>query len=242
MELIKKEIQRIMTTGSTTGCTDCFVFIPDLSVNYGVKIMLTGKNIDFGFFDTIELEDAYADGTITCEQLSASTSGNTICQTGSTFPTGATIGLTGYPVTGTTSSSRLSELRKFSVSGTLSELYFTSTDPNVADGVNELLTTTGVTWTYYLSGITYVDDVVNNITTFSFTSEGYGSPAFVNLPFIKDEAKQNIIDKPEIDNNVFIIRQSLPVFQNVYRLQDIRNISELEKYAGGAKFNIINNT
>jgi len=147
-----------------------------------------------------------------------------------------------FPVTGT-SSSRLSELRKFSVSGTLSELYYTSTDPNVADGVNESLTMTAVTWTYYIGGITYVDDVVNQITSFTYDSLGYEEPNnFVDLPFIKDETKQNIIDKPEIDNNVFIIRQSLPVFQNVYRLQDISNLSELEKYAGGAKFNIINNT
>lgn len=216
MELIKKQVQRIMTTGSTTGCTDCFVFIPDLSVDYSFKIILNARDIDFGFFDVYE--DDLATGV-----------------------TGTTIPSTTFPITGT-SSSRLSELRKFSVDGTLSELYYTSTDPNIADGVNEFLTSTAVTWTYYLSGITYIDDVVNNITSFSFISVGYQSPAFINLPFIKDEAKQNIIDKPEIDNNVFIIRQSLPVFQNVYRLQDISNLSELEKYAGGAKFNILNNT
>ena len=145
-------------------------------------------------------------------------------------------------VTGTTKNSRLSELRKFSVSGTLSELYYTSTTPST-DGVNPLLTTTATTWTYYIGEITYVDNVVNQITSFEFDSLAYDDPNnFVDLPFIKDETKQNIIDKPEIDNNVFIIRQSLPVFQNVYRLQDIRNISELEKYAGGAKFNIVNNT
>jgi hypothetical protein len=147
-----------------------------------------------------------------------------------------------YTVTGTTSSSRLSELRKFTVSGTLSEIYFTSTNPS-SDGVNELLTTTATTWTYYIGGITYVDDVVSVITSFTFQSLGYDdTDNFIDLPFIKDETKQNVIDKPEIDNNVFIIRQSLPVFQNVYRLQDIGNLSELEKYAGGGKFNILNNS
>lgn len=209
-------MQRIMTTGSTTGCTDCHIMIPDYSTFYNLKIMLTARDIDVGFFDVYE--DDLATGV-----------------------TGTTIGTTPYPVSGI-SSSRLSELRKFSTNGTLSELYFTSTNPNVADGVNEVLTSTGTSWTYYISGITYIDDVINNVTTFNFISEGYGSSAFINLPFIKDETKQNIIDKPEIDNNVFIIRQSLPVFQNVYRLQDIRNIFELEKYAGGGKFNIINST
>ena len=146
-----------------------------------------------------------------------------------------------HTVTGITSS-RLSELRKFSVSGTLSDLYFTSTNSST-DGVNELLTTTGTSWTYYIGGITYFWDEVNDITTFTFESLGYDdSNNFIDLPFIKDDAKENIIDVPEIDNNVFIIRQSLPVFQNIYRLQSISNLSDLEKYAGGGKFNIVNNS
>lgn len=146
-----------------------------------------------------------------------------------------------YTVTGT-SSSRLSELRKFSNSGTVEVLYFTSTNNNI-DGVNVSLTATGTTWTYYIGGITYVDDVVGGITSFSFESLGYDdSNNFTDEPFIKDETKQNIIDVPEIDNNVFIIRQSLPVFENIYRLQSIDTLSELEKYAGGGKFNIVNNS
>ena len=247
MEIIKKQFKLITTTASTacdSGTTgSCYIIFPDSGTTlfYNTKIMLTARDIDFGFFVVYE-ENMFVSGNITCEQLSATTSGNTTCQSGYTFPTGITISTATYPITGT-SSSRLSELRKFTATGTLSELYFTSTDPNVADGVNEILTATATTWTYYLGGITYVDDVINNITSFSFISVGYNDTNnFVNLPIIKDEAKQNIIDKPEIDNNVFIIRQSLPVFQNVYRLQDIRNISELEKYAGGGKFNILNNT
>lgn len=239
MEVIKKQMLQITTTASTT-CDEgiegpCYEIIVDTSINYNLKILLKARDIDFGFFD-VYTEDMYITSTVECDDLP------TPCLTGATFPSGATINTTPFPVTGV-SSSRLSELRKFTVSGTLSETYFTSTDPTVADGVNELLTATATTWTYYLGGMTYVDDVVNNVTTYSFTSVGYNEPNnFVNLPFIKDEAKQNIIDKPEIDNNVFIIRQSLPVYQNVYRLQDIGNLSELEKYAGGGKFNILNNS
>lgn len=218
MELIKKQVQRAMTTGATpcdSGITgNCYQIIPDLTVDYNFKIMLKARDIDFGFFDVLS---------------------------GQTGATGATISPATYLVTGT-SSSRLSELKKFSTSGTLSDLYFTSTDPNLGDGVNTSLTMTATTWTYYIGGITYVDNVASNITTFSFMSDGYNSPNYVNLPIIKDEAKQNIIDVPEIDNNVFIVRQSLPVYQNIYRLQDIRTLSDLEKYAGGAKFNIVTNS
>lgn len=146
-----------------------------------------------------------------------------------------------HTVTGT-SSSRLSELRKFTISGLIDDLYFTSTNPS-NDGVNTLLTVTGTTWTYYIGGITYIDDILNNVTTFSFQSKGYDDTNnFVDYPFIKDEMKQNIIDKPEINNNVFIERQSQSVFENIYRLQNINNLSDLEKYAGGGKFKIINNS
>lgn len=145
-------------------------------------------------------------------------------------------------VTGT-SSSRLTELRKYRITGDLSELYFTSTS-NLNNGVNVLLST-GNTVVYYLGGITYTDIITtdNTITTFTFDSLGYDDlNNFDNLPIIKDETKENIIDKPEVENDVFIIRQSIPVFENQYRFSNIRNLAELEFYAGGGFFNIINNS
>lgn len=217
MELIKKQFDLITTTASTT-CDEgvvgpCYEVIPNTGVTYNFKILLKARDIDFGFFDVV------------------------------TGQTGVTAPSLPAPVTVTgVTSSRLSELRKFSTSGSLSDLYFTSIDPST-DGVNELLTITGVSWTYYIGGITYFWDEVNDITTFTFESLGYDDGNnFVNLPFIKDDAKDNIIDVPEIDNNVFIIRQSLPVYQNIYRLQSIGNLSDLEKYAGGGKFNIVTNS
>jgi len=141
------------------------------------------------------------------------------------------------------SSSRLTELRKYTISGTLSEIYFTSTSSD-SDGVNISLST-GNTIIYYIGGITYTDQTIDAITTttFSFESLGYDdSNNFVDLPIIKDENKENIIDKPEVENDVFIIRQSIPVFENQYRFSNIRNLGELQFYAGGGFFNIISNT
>lgn len=51
MELIQKKIERIMTTGTTTGCTPCAIIIPDITVNYYFKISLTAESPDIGFFD-----------------------------------------------------------------------------------------------------------------------------------------------------------------------------------------------
>ena len=144
-----------------------------------------------------------------------------------------------------TSSSRLSELEKFNVSTDISVKYFTSNNLDT-DGLDLLLSVTGgtnPTYQYYIGGITYVDDVANNITSFYFDSLGYGdSNNFDDYPMIKDEKKQNIINNPIIDNNVFITRQETSVFENNYRLRSIRFMTELDFYAGGKHFNIINNT
>ena len=58
MEYIKKQFKLITTTASTTcdriasGST-CFIFIPDTTVNYNMKILLKNKLVDVGFFDVV---------------------------------------------------------------------------------------------------------------------------------------------------------------------------------------------
>jgi hypothetical protein len=152
-----------------------------------------------------------------------------------------------FTVTGQ-SSSRLVELRKYVVSGPLTDLYFLSGAPEDGDGLNPNESVTGATastLTYYIGGITYVDQIVEDTTTtfFSFESSGCSDPNnFVDLPILKDESKQNIVAKPEVGSDVFIIRESLSVFENHYRLRSVGSLAELEFYAGGRNFNIVNNT
>lgn len=59
MESLKKQFQQITTTATTT-CDEgvegpCYEVIVDESINYNLKILLTDKNIDFGFFDVLPL-------------------------------------------------------------------------------------------------------------------------------------------------------------------------------------------
>jgi hypothetical protein len=54
--------------------------------------------------------------------------------------------------------------------------------------------------------------------------------------------KENIISNPEIYDDVFIIRQEISAFDGNYRLEYIQNLIDLETYAGGNFFNIVNNT
>ena len=69
MEIIKKKIKQILTTGTTIGCTknnNCFVIIPDLNVSYYFKLCLISESIDIGFFDAaIPAKSYYPYGQIT---------------------------------------------------------------------------------------------------------------------------------------------------------------------------------
>lgn len=151
-----------------------------------------------------------------------------------------------HVVTGT-SESRLDELRKYTVSGSLSVRYFTSIS-NAIDGLDLSLTTTGVTastYTYYIGGITYVDDINSEFTgtTYSFTSLGLDDPNnFDDLPYIKIESKQNMVENSQVSTDVFIARQQQTVFDKNYRLRGLGSISDLLTYAGGNYFTIYNNT
>ena len=187
------------------------LLVPDVTVTYNLKLLLTANTFDLGFFDTYEDDESTA--------------------VGYEFTSGLTT-VTGY------SDSRLSEFKKYTLNTDFSTGYFTSTSPNV-DGVNDIISVVGDV-TYYIGGITYND--TNDGTIFSFESKGLASPNFVNKPIVKFESKNFTVDKPELNNNVFIIRQSQSVFRNIYRLDDVGNIDELTKYGGGKIFNIINNT
>jgi len=80
------------------------------------------------------------------------------------------------------------------------------------------------------------------ITVFEYTPSGTSSPDFISVPYYKDPKKENIVSNPKITNDVFIIRQELSVFDRNYRLEYIKNLVDLETYAGGNFFKIVKNT
>lgn len=215
MEVIKKTILQQVTTGTTTGCTGtCRIIIPDTGATYNIKLLLTGEMYDFGFFD------AY---------------------TGTGY-THSVVTPTSVVVTGN-SQSRLSELRKYSVSPIFNNQYMTGGTYSV-DGVDTINSYPPILIIYYLGGIRYTDITTGSTsgTTFWFIGQGLNSPDFINVPYFKDPRKEKIISNLKINNDVFITRQELSAFDKNYRLEYIRNLSDLETYAGGKFFNIINNT
>lgn len=217
MEFIKKKVLRIMTTGTTTDCVPCHTIVPNLNVNYNFKISLTAESQDFGFFD------AYENNYIT----------------GGIIPTQIPQTITGQ------SSSRLSELRKYTVTTVFVDQYVVNGTPT-NDGVDLFNTIPNQKIVYYLGGIKFTDFVnssgITTQTTFSFIGQSYNSPDFINVPYYKNPNKENIISNPKIYDDVFIIRQELSAFDKNYRLEFIGNLSELTTYAGGGFFNIVNNS
>lgn len=145
-------------------------------------------------------------------------------------------------VTGSTNS-RLSELRKYTTSTLFTKQYFGGGNWTT-DGVDYPNSPTIEYVVYYLGGIRYVDETLidGTTTTYQYTAEGTSSDDFIHEPYYKDPKKENIISNPKIDDDVFIVRQELSVFEQNYRLEYVTNLVELTTYAGGNYFNIINNS
>ena len=146
------------------------------------------------------------------------------------------------------STSRLSELEKYVVTTNFSEKYKLSGSVNV-DGVN--LTASNVSSypkriVYYVGGIAYTDFQETPDapwrTIYNFEGQGYNSPDFIEYPTYKDPNKEKIFANPKIENDVFIDREEESAYKDNFILEYIGNLIELETYAGGNYFNIVNNS
>lgn len=148
-----------------------------------------------------------------------------------------------FTVTGT-STSRLSELRKYTVTQVFADMYV-NRNITGSDGVDYYVSISGERIIYYLGDIRYVDTIASGITTgtvFSFeTTLVIDNPQFDEYPIYKNLTKENIVSSPKINDDVFIVRQELSAFDGNYKLEFIKNLVQLESFAGGNFFNIVNN-
>jgi hypothetical protein len=233
MELIKRTIKQALTTGKTETTTgNSYVIIPDDNVIYNLQVLLKGTSLDLGFFDAAD--------ELSADEYYGYGSGGSFTPIGSFNLEQPNITITGV------SNSRLNELRKYTVNGTFFDKHKTSfgpsndgVDPNNSDLIDDIGSVQ-----YYIGGITYVDVITENetTTTFSFQGLGYTSPDFINSPIIKDPNKSNLVNIPKTDNDVFIDRQEITAFDKNYKLEYMRNLSDLTTYASGRFFNIVKNT
>lgn len=114
---------------------------------------------------------------------------------------------------------------------------------------------TGYTKIYYTIGdINYVTtyrpptnqfDVNAHPTTFSTTLSGYDFEPYLygnnQLTFdVKEEAKMGLVFPPKVNNELFIERMSVAVFERHSRLAEIDSLEELIEYKNGY-YNIVEN-
>lgn len=144
-------------------------------------------------------------------------------------------------ITGT-SKSRLNEFRKYTISSVFTEQYVTGGTWSL-DGVSELQSNPDDRYVYFIGGVRYEDNLIGTAytTTFMYASPD-NSPDFITNNYYKNPAIEDIINMPKINNDVFIDRQELSAFDMNYKLEFIKNLVDINTYAGGNYFNIIKNS
>lgn len=121
---------------------------------------------------------------------------------------------------------RLTELKKYVQTDIFSLKYISSTNKN-NNGVDYRFSTEN-NITYYIDNITFIDILNNNsvVTKFRYIATGLDESTSSSFKLYKDNKKENIISKPKIKNDVFIVRQQIGVFDRISRLNwvvDMKN-------------------
>lgn len=148
-----------------------------------------------------------------------------------------------YTVTGT-STSRLVELKKYKPTDNFTEKYHGNGSLS-NDGVDYSQSIEGEIVVYFISGVEYNDIKSNGewITTVKYdVVDVEDNPNFIDKRLVKNPNKSKLISNPKINNDVFIDRQEMSIFDKNYRLEFITSISDLITYAGGSYFNIVKNS
>lgn len=129
--------------------------------------------------------------------------------------------------------SRLNEIKKYIVNENLTESYIQYNGSN--NGL--ILNKSNDTYlTYIIDNITFIDNLIENKTNFSFFTKKINN--INNYIKFVDDKYLGFIDI-KIDNKLVVDRQDINILENHYRLNAIRNINDFEFYGSGF-FNIYN--
>jgi hypothetical protein len=142
-------------------------------------------------------------------------------------------------ISGVTVQSRLIELTKYAPQSatTLSDKYIMRS----VSGVTGVVSADTTNVNYWIGDIEFNDNITLSATTANYTGMGYTSPDFECQPLLQDDLIIGLVENVRFVDDVFIDRQAISVFDTVFRLEHIESILQLETYAGGGFFNIVNN-
>lgn len=117
-----------------------------------------------------------------------------------------------------TTTSRLDEVRTYN-----------KTTPYMV-GVNGVTEVTATDVTYIIDGITFSTVLATGITTYSFGGDsGLGNANTVTHNLIKDE-QENYTEKLPVVNHIFVERNEISVFSQLYKLGRVDTLDDLAFY------------
>jgi hypothetical protein len=216
MKIIKRKItQAIKYESNIIDGVEYINITPNLNANYNINILLTSDNKNLGFFNVYDFSGV----------------------------TGTTAETVNYSVTGYCDS-RLYLLEKYTITDNFANKYFTSTNIN-NDGVDLSKSTyigDNQIIHYYIDSVEYVDTYIDSgdtyISTYFVYDSFYPNNNFINKPIYKDPLKDILTNNIKVNNDVFIERQEVSVFENNMNLEFISNLYDLKTFAGGKYYNI----
>lgn len=135
--------------------------------------------------------------------------------------------------------SRLSELEK-SINTDEFLLKYIQSDSVDYDGVNYSLSNLN-NIIYYINGIEYNDNLLNNITTFKMNTNGLNSYNSLNSNIYFNESILESISLPKMSSDIFIERPKFKIVEPFFKISFINNLNELYDVEGGSYYNIIKN-
>jgi hypothetical protein len=142
-------------------------------------------------------------------------------------------------ISGVTVQSRLVELSRYSPESatTLNEKYIM----RPITGGTGVVSGDSTNINYWIDDIEFNDNLSLSATTANYTGTGYTSPDFQYQPLLQDDLIVGLVENVRFVEDIFIDRQAISVFDTVFRLEHMDSILQLETYAGGGFFNIVNN-
>lgn len=94
-------------------------------------------------------------------------------------------------------------------------------------GVNGVTNINGNIITYIIGDITYQTNIDNLTTSFSFISNDIN---YINNNFIYEENNIGDIDKPLIDNSIFIERSDISVIESFNKMKQITGVDDFVNF------------
>lgn len=120
------------------------------------------------------------------------------------------------PVQGTTNS-RLDEVRTYNKS-----------QPYIV-GVNGVTEVSNVQVSYAIDGILFTTNLLTDVTEFAFGVAGLTNANSENYAVVKDE-RDSYTTKTPTQNNIFIERNEMSVFNNIYKLSRVDSLDDFKLY------------